>query len=304
MKRWAVVLCVSGLALGTFGCESKEPVDEPALYDPDVDAPPSVLTVHEVPDVPVRAAPRLGAGEAPAALPAKPGEPAGPVEPGAPAPAPAPAPAGQAVEGVKQAMAGIIQAAKAERYNRMPAFMTDADAAAISNLARDYNAMVKKAKGFQDFAKAVADIDLSGKGPLTEKPKGLPMIGEGLENLAVDALTFEAQGANVIVTAPGGVKMTFVQEGGLWKRKLTAKDKMLVGLSKELFGAYDDFMDAVKTGIDAGSITKDNIDQKGQELLEKLRKRIGELAVEVVGKTMLEQVLKEVTPPSPESPRP
>ena len=105
-------------------------------------------------------------------------------------------------------------------------------------------------------------------------------------------------GLTLVVTGPQGLNLRFAKVGQEWKIKLPQQEKALlqaVGpLMQELATAFSGFADEMTLGINSGSITKDNLQAKFDEL--------GKKHVEPVMEKFFGAMMKQMQPAPPTTP--
>ncbi|GAF73652.1 unnamed protein product, partial [marine sediment metagenome] len=129
-------------------------------------------------------------------------------------------------------------------------------------LLTDMKALEEKNQKVIALVKTKLDKDMKdmsgpgkGGGPLDDVAK-----------TSLDDLTFKGQNGTVTFTDKKGNTETFVKENGAWKGKLDADKKEMLGVVVEMLAATDKMLDAITAGVNDGSITKDNFDQKAEQL--------------------------------------
>lgn len=166
------------------------------------------------------------------------------------------------VDEVKQVVAKMIEAAKAKQADTFADFYVADDAKVIKKFLADMEAVEEKAQKLSTLVKTKLDKEMKdmsgpgkGGGPLDEVAK-----------TSLDDLTFKTQNGTVTFTDKKGETETFVKQNGTWKGKLDAGKKEILGVMVEMLDASDKMLDAVTAGVNDGSITKDNFDQKAEQI--------------------------------------
>lgn len=268
MKHVILVLALVAVVVVGVGCNRQDASERPEPYDPNVDAPPNVLV--EAPSN----VPRGGGGLASAAKP-KPAEPK-PAEPKPTEPKPAePKPAepgandDKNIAEVKQLLTDAVAAAKAGSNDKLIAlFPTETGQLLVALTPRTEALKTKSA----DFAQLVQD-KLGTE--LPESAKG--MTGGGDEGgmlsplddfikMDVEAMVFRGMEGKVSVDDGGGEGKTFVQTAEGWKLEVPPQASQGIGVLGEVLDGTEKFLDTLTAGVNDGSITKENLEAKVEEV--------------------------------------
>jgi hypothetical protein len=285
MKRCTVIATLLCAGVMLSGCERNEASEaSPAAYDPDVDAPVSILDRAVNPDVAGnQSAISRRAGAAPP--PAR----ATPTATGAPTPTAA---AGDGIAGVKQKIADISAAIKRGEEEREAELFIDQDAEVIRALLLDSKNIEAKVKSFEELVRNRLGMELPAdlKSGLSPKLAG-GASGFGFADLDVNKVKFDQTGETVVVDNMKGQRLTFSLVGSEYKASLPPGMKKLQEMARELLAAQGVCIDRISAGINRGSITEDNI--------EPMAKRISDQTVMPVIKKIMGMT---ITPASPGGP--
>ncbi|MCJ7543081.1 MAG: hypothetical protein MUP47_00710 [Phycisphaerae bacterium] len=257
MRRSAVLLGLVGALVLAAGCERAEPVDEPKVYDPAIDAPPSTIGVNPNPLLLANQAEIAKRAPKPSALRA----PAGPAQA-----------SGDAIESVKATLLKMLDAVESGQSDAMMSFFVPEDAATMQSALAAMPAL--KAK-WETLARLVRD-KLG-----VEVPSEQIQMMTGQETMGTPAwmdratlmaepspLQFLARGDKVVVSRGGQEPVTFVNLAGSWKVELTPQERAMIGLFQEMSKAEDAMVDTLTAGINDGTITKDNFQTQMQAQAE------------------------------------
>ena len=258
---------VAAVAVG-IGCDKQDPSERPEPYDPNVDAPPNVLV--EAPSN----VPRGGGGVASTAKPKpaepKPAEPK-PAEPGPGEPAPA-EPGAQEdanIAEVKQLLTDAIAAAKGGSNDKLIALFPTEIGASILALEPRTEAMKKKSADFAQLVqdKLGAEVPESAKGMTGGGEEGgmLSPLDE-FTNMNVEAMVFKAMEGKVSITDNTDKGQTFARTADGWKIEVPPQVSQAIGVLGEVMDGTDKFLDTLTAGINDGSVTKENLDAKVEEV--------------------------------------
>lgn len=267
MRKLMLCAMMVSLAAGS-GCRKRSPSGEtPRTYDPTVDAPASVLQAPYNPDL-AKDQTQISRAVAEAAGAATPGSaPAGAPAAGAPA-------TPDDLEAVKLVVAKMIEAGQQPDAQ----FYTPQDAPVVTALIQGMTALPAKQTEVENLLKTKLGMDQPSEA-LAKQMNPAPAGGEAggpapkaefkspLGSATIDQLKFEAVGPDVRVTG-GGQPQVFTRTAQGWKVKFDPMERQMLGLMGDMVAAEGKFLDAVKAGVDDGSITKDNFDAKSKELAD------------------------------------
>jgi len=273
MKRWTIML-VTALMLGAHaGCENKAP-EEASEFDREIDGPPGIIrrspTNYDLISDPAVVAAR----EAGAAVETSADSSGSGMSPAA-ADALLPRATGNDIEDVKRTIEKLSEAAKGPDATAIGAFMDPKMREVFADLTRRAAALKKSAAALAETARkklgAEAPAELKAKmDEMVSKCTPKPLPTEVLAAIPPDQLTFMKEGNEVVVTSQDNQKFYFAKAGQVWKMHLGPQSNAMVGVLKDMLIATDKFMTALKTGIDDGSITPDNVNDKAKELTEQI----------------------------------
>jgi len=106
---------------------------------------------------------------------------------------------------------------------------------------------------------------------MTGSPEGMLTPSTMLAAIPpVDQLTMTSFGQKIVAEGPNKQKFVFSKAGDGWLIALSDDQKALLDVFTELFVASEKIVDALKAGIDDGSITAMNIEAKGDKLAEEM----------------------------------
>jgi len=268
MKHVILVFGLAAAVVVGIGCDRQDPSEQPEPYDPNVDAPPNVLV--EAPSNVPRGGGSLASAAKPKPAEPKPAEPK-PAEPGPTEPAPTepPAGSGESIAEVKQLLTDAVAAAEEGSNDKLVALFPTEIGKAI--LALDPRMKVMEQKS-ADFAQLVQD-KLGAEMP--ESAKGMTGGGkEGgfgspldeLANMTVETMTFKAVGDKVSVTDEEGEENIFARTADGWKIEVPPQMAQVIGVLGEVLDGTEKFLDTLTAGVNDGSITKENLEAKIEEV--------------------------------------
>jgi len=283
MNKWAVVLgwiCVPLLL--SAGCERQKPSDRQVQpYDPDVDPPASVVNVTVNPELLMdqTQVSKQYEREITAATGTPAGAAASPTTPAA------------ATEQVKQLLAGAIDAAKTGQIDGELAIFTKQDAELFRPLLVAIGQVESDSAQLAQLVTDKLGIDIppsvqmslaqheqspgvmGGLGRLTIENLQIASAGNNIasvgNNIASAGNNTASAGNNVVVTFPDGRKQTFAPVGAQYKLAVSDKDKQLLPLELDLVKAEKKFIDEVSAGINDGSISAANFQQKAKDISDR-----------------------------------
>jgi hypothetical protein len=269
MKHVILTLALVAAVVAGGGCDRQDPSDRPQPYDPNVDAPPNVL-VEASSNVP------RGGGSTASTPKPKPAEPT-PAEPTPAEPTPAeptPAEPGGAdddanIATVKQLLTDAVADAKTGSTDKVIALFPTKTGEAILALDPRMKAMEQKAA---DFEQLIQD-KFGGEAP--ESVKGMTGgggeggIGSPLDDFTkmdVEAMVFRGLEGKVSVDDGSGDGPTFAQGVDGWKIEVSPQQSQSITVLGEVMDGSEKFLDTLTAGINDGSITKENLDAKVEEV--------------------------------------
>lgn len=101
----------------------------------------------------------------------------------------------------------------------------------------------------------------------------MPGLPKDFTKIRFDDIQFKQEGQEVAVTGPQGLKMRFAKVGVDWKMKLPPEAKLLIQtllpMFNELLGGFNKVVDEMTAGVNDGSVTKDNLEARAEELQKK-----------------------------------
>ena len=265
MKKLLTILAVA-VACTALACEKKsDEVIRPTKFDPDLDGPPSRLEKPLNEDIAKdqrQIAREAGRVVAPVGSP-----------PATPAPA-APA-AGGATDEVKQIVARMMTTIKPGQEEKALDFLDVQEASALRPLFKSIQQTDAKVRQFERLVQTKLGAALpesmkdGGGGP----PEPLPGVPKDFAKIRFDDIQFKQEGTEVAVTGPQGLKMRFAKVGADWKMKLPPETKLLMQtlrpMFQELLDSFNKVVDEMTAGVNDGSITKDNLEARAEELQKK-----------------------------------
>ncbi|HUU58752.1 MAG TPA: hypothetical protein VMZ50_04355, partial [Phycisphaerae bacterium] len=80
-------------------------------------------------------------------------------------------------------------------------------------------------------------------------------------------LKFEQVGDTITAGPPSGPKTTFVKVGDDWKIQYSPLGRKMLAVLKEMTEGMDKAADAMTDGVGKGTITKDNLEEKANEII-------------------------------------
>jgi len=268
MKNVIPVLALVAAVMMGVGCKRQTASDRPEPYDPNVDAPPNVLV--EAPSN----VPRGGGGVASAAKPTppapKPTEPK-PTEPKPTEPGPA-EPGGDDnanIAEVKQLLTDAVAAAKEGNNDKLIALFPTEFGEAVAALDPRMKAMEQKSADFAQLLqdKLGAELPESAKGMIGGGEEG--GISSPLDDFAkmdVEAMVFRGFEGKVSVDDGSGDGQGFVKTADGWKMEVPPQASQSIGVLGEVVDGTEKFYDTLTAGVNDGSITKENLEAKIEEV--------------------------------------
>ncbi len=298
MRRSAVLVGLVVLALAR-GCERGEPLDEPKVYDPAVDAPPSTIMV--------RPNPLLLANQVEIAK-------RSPKVTPAPAPA-APARAGGAsIDSVKATLLQLLDVVEADLIDAVPDFFVPEDSAMVRSVVADLPAIQEKLATVGRLVRERFGVDLPAEQIQMATGKRGMALATWMDRAILMAepspLQFLPQGDKIVVSRDGQEPITLVNLDGTWKIQLSPEERVMVGMAGEVVKATAAMADALIAGINDGTITRDNLQAQMQALqqrhlgpiMAKLAETTSGATAEAAGAGPGARVEEGVAPPEPERP--
>ena len=163
-------------------------------------------------------------------------------------------------------MADMAAAAKPSQHAKLPVFFVDADAALIRPLTT--GDLKNKATAFVELMKTGLVARLRRQmdsmiRAMTRPPPLQDLIGDASK------YKYEQVGQTIVATGASGEQLTFVQVDSTWKAKLSAKGRDQVTAMKTRQDAEIKFLDEATAGVKDGSITKQTVTSRLQELQKK-----------------------------------
>lgn len=273
MKCWTIVL-VTALMLGAHaGCENKAP-EEASEFDREIDGPPGIIRRSPT-NYDLITDPAVVAARGTATAVETPGDSSGSGMSAAAADALLPRATGNDIEDVKRTIEKLSEAAKGADATAIGAFMDQELREVFQDLTRRGAALEKSAASLVEAARKKFGGELPAEFKASvEKVKsevtGVPLPAQVLAAMPLDQLTFMKEGDQVVVTTEDDQKFYFTKVGQVWKIQLDPKWKAIVGALKDVLIAGDKLMATLKTGIEDGSITPENVNDKVRELGEQI----------------------------------
>ncbi len=265
MKRLTMILAATMIFL-TLGCERRVGQAKDAdRFDEKIDGPVCVLTVSA--DENLLADQRKISRQAKldAETPAESEE---RTDDEGTTPSPTPAPAGDPISAVKQVLGEAISAAKSSQPNQVLKFYTDADATAIKAVVGAAKKTESRMAALEKLVQDKLGLSLPNKmKEITQQKFYTPATDLALLNM--DELKFETKGPDVIVTDPGNLVLIFTDTPGGWKIQLDQLERDLESVQGDVLAGLDKIADEMTTGINSGTITKDNFQTKADEMRDK-----------------------------------
>jgi len=253
MRRTVVLMSLAAALAAAGGCERRNPAEQPTVFDPDIDAPPSYLTAQ--------ADPLLIADQTEIAR-------------RAPKPPPSAvagtSPTDAAVEAVRQVVTAMLTAEAANDVQRIPDFFVPQDAASLKTLLTTAGELEKKSQTLADQIKQIGG-EMPKEMAMLKQIQVLPgMPGEGEAATSVEdevkKLTFAAADGKVVVSGPQMTPLTFVRSGGQWKADMGPGFRPVFTAFAEVTGGYSRFLDALSKDIKDGTITKFELPARSKDL--------------------------------------
>ena len=265
MKHWIVLLAVVAMSLPLASC-SKKSSGESGKYDPKVDAPPSLAKAPSDPGIAERqeryengiqvampvmpTAPTTNPAANSSGLPAE----------SNPATAPTTPASAEETAAIKAMLTQMGKDVSADLGN-FPNYYCPKDAPAVKKFVADSKAVLTKGEATLTAAKA--------KGiELTDEVAGMAKMAEfskHINDMGAKGQIHREGGSLVIVDSDGDKHLVIKTDSG-YKLAMGEQESKEFSLVGELISSVGTFFDAVLSGINDGSITKDNIDQKTLEL--------------------------------------
>ncbi len=261
MKFWAVNIALVLVLLTTIGCERRDPADDNSTaFDPDLDPAARMISVETDPDIMEDQAkisrqasegksPRRTTGSADAAD----------MDP---------------VELVKGKVAAAIAGIKANDPEPMLAMFDDEAAQLLSPMIRGGVELEQRSLAFQYLLETELGIELRGDlRSIISETYGVPT--SDLKVDSIGELTFEMDDEKVIVTTPeGNDPYIFVAVDSDYRATLTEvfKDPRIVqtfAMLNDITQAQITFIDEVTADIEAGEITRDNLEPKTNAIADR-----------------------------------
>ncbi len=267
MRRLTILLGLVLAAALAVGCDRGEKYEEPKVYDPTIDSPPSTLVVE--PD------PQLLANQAEIAKksPKRIASAAGVPQAG-----------GEPLESIKKTVLAFVDALEARQVDKITGFFVAQDAQAIKpGLVALFALQEKLAKLDQliktQFGPEIPDnvfqTTLAQIGLIIANPDKFdrPAILEALNKAQVTTA-----GDRVTLTIANAQTFTFLNVNGSWKIELNPELRQSIGIISETVAGIHKVTDSISSGINDGTITKDNlvpkIREQGQAAVETLMAKI------------------------------
>lgn len=255
MRRLAMLLGLAAAMALVGACERTEPAEEPKVYDPAIDAPPSTIGVNHNPLLLANQAEI--AKRVPKPLPPRPS--AGPVQP-----------SGDSIESVKATLLKMLDAVESGQTDAMMNFFVPEDAAAMRSALTAMPALKAKWETLARLARDTLGVEVPPEQMMVgEERMGAPAWMDRATLMAEPSpLQFVAQGDKVVVSRGGQEPVTFVNLAGAWKVELTPQERAMIGLFGEMVKVQDTLVDGLIAGINNGTITKDNFQTEVQAQVE------------------------------------
>jgi hypothetical protein len=286
MRRSVILLTLAVLVLAG-GCERKEASDEPQVYDPSLDAPPSPIVAN--PDPLLLANQSEIAKNAPKRASAMPG-PARPVAAAGLAPeisaTTPPAQAGltpavaagatevspQTVEAVKKTFLAMADTWAAKQIDKIPDLFVPEDATVfkpflviaypLEDKARKLMQLIRQKLGPQ-LSPGLAQFVQTTEGRLQQEINKKRNRATVENNLNKSQFALQPDGK--VIVSNGKEDIAFVQVNNVWKITLSQEQRLGVQEDSEFIRAVDRFYDSMLSGLQNGAITKDNADAQLSE---------------------------------------
>lgn len=273
MKRWTVVL-LTALMLGAHvGCENKAP-EEASEFDREIDGPPGMI--HRSPtNYDLISDPAVVAARGTGAAVETSGDLSGSGMSAAAADALLPRATGNDIQDVKRTIEKLAEAAKGADATAIGAFMDQELREVFGDLTRRAAALEKSAAALVEAARkkfggGMPDEFKASVEKVKSEVTGVPLATQVLAAMPLDQLTFTKEGDQVVAISQDDQKFYFAKAGQVWKMHLDPKSKETADILKDARIAADKFMTTVKTGIEDGSITPENVNDKVKELEEQI----------------------------------
>lgn len=248
----AVVLAAAG------GCERGDSADEPKVYDPAVDAPPSRIVVDPDPQL---LADQTEIAKRAAALPTVRLPVRGPEAGGTPA------------EAVRLTLLAMHDAVDANQMPALAEFLVPPDAEAVKTVLDALPALEEKMATVRQLVKEKLGAELPKDEDDVRAQLAMVLLPPWLSRAALaaqpSALQFAPSSKGVVVS-DGQESMTFVSIGGAWKAELAPPQRQTISFMSEIMQALDTMVDAITAGVNDGTITAENLEAKMQEQGEKV----------------------------------
>jgi hypothetical protein len=230
------------------GCDRGEKVEEPRVYDPTIDSPPSTIVVE--PD------PLLLANQVEIAKksPKRTAPVAGTTEIG-----------GELTESVKKTVLALVDALEAKQADKLAGFFVAQDAPTVKTAAATWFTLREKLDKQDQLIQERFGPGIPPKiVETTLTQMGLTIaIPEKVDRAALqeflNQFQFTTAGNRVTLSAGNVPAFAFVNVAGTWKIELSPEPRLRIGMVSETVTGIDKLVDALTMGISDGSITKDNL---------------------------------------------
>ena len=245
MKQLTIILVAAVIFL-TLGCEKRAgQAEEAARYDAEIDGPTCMLTVSTDENLladqkKISRQARLDVESAEEST----------------TPAPAADPAGE----VRQVMIDLIANFKAGRMDRLAAALPSAEAAALRKFFNDFDKLNPKRESLKQLFKTKLKME-----PPPDVKTGLSkdmfiyaIFGVNFSKVSLDDLDIKQVGETVVISGPNVRKVTFFKDGQVWKIQISPDARQLAGLLDEIVSITEKMGNELISGINNGSVTKDN----------------------------------------------
>jgi hypothetical protein len=294
MRRSVNVILAGALALAAMGCERREPRETSDAYDPELDGALPVAAVVEIGE-------DLAAG-APAPGPTRRTTPSRPARA-------APVDEGTAVEQVKAVMQRIAEAGRRGDLDAVLSHFAEPE------LLRPIVEVAKRLPAKASRLERVMEDRLGSAALSKHKPALDKLTGTFKPDVtkfappAPEECTFRLVGQDVEVrSADSSTPVIFTKASGSWKIDFPAEEKRkvkpLMDVMGELAVGVEKVLDGLIEGVEDGSVTGANFEQRAQELGKQYVKPAAEKLMGIMMGGLMEGMGEppRESPESPESP--
>ncbi|MDY7010692.1 MAG: hypothetical protein SVV80_08065 [Planctomycetota bacterium] len=182
-------------------------------------------------------------------------------------PAPTAGPAGA----VRQVMVDLIANFKAERMDRLADVLPSAEAAALRRSFKDFNKLNQKEVSLVQLFRTKLKMEPPPDVKPELKKDATKMLvyaifGVNFSQVSLDDLSIKQDGETVVISGPNVRKVTFSKDEQVWKIQVSPDARRLVELLEEAVTISERMTDELISGINNGSVTKDNHRAKMDEI--------------------------------------